>query len=45
MLEENLGTLAKSIDKAALDTLSAALDAKKVAGTRYPQVQMKTVGV
>ena len=44
-LEENLGTLSKSIDKAALDTLSAALDAKAVAGTRYPLGQMKTVGV
>ena len=49
-LEENLGTLdflsgAKSIDKAKLDTLSAALDAGKVAGTRYPLGQMKTVGV
>ena len=44
-LEENLGTLAKSIDKAALDKLGAALDATAVAGTRYPLVQMKTVGV
>ena len=44
-LEENLGTLSHSIDKAALDTLSQALDARAVAGTRYPLGQMKTVGV
>lgn len=44
-LEENLGTLAKSISKADLDALGAAIDPGKVAGTRYPGGQMKTIGI
>jgi aryl-alcohol dehydrogenase-like predicted oxidoreductase len=44
-LEENLATLEKSIPKADLDALSAAVDAASVAGTRYPGGQMKTIGI
>lgn len=44
-LDENLATLAKSISKADLDALGAAIDSAKVAGTRYPGGQMKTIGI
>lgn len=44
-LDENLATLAKTISKADLDALGAAIDAAKVAGTRYPGGQMKTIGI
>ena len=44
-LEENLGTLDRPIEKAALDALSEFVDAGKVAGTRYPQGQMGTIGI
>lgn len=44
-LEENLATLDKGLTKADLDKLSAAIDAKSVAGTRYPGGQMKTIGI
>ena len=44
-LEENLATLTKRFERAALDRLTTAIDAMAVAGTRYPQGQMKTVGI
>ena len=44
-LEENLATLDRPIPKAALDALSDFIDVGKVAGTRYPQGQMKTIGI
>ena len=44
-LHENLATLGKTISKADLDALGAAIDAAKVAGTRYPGGQMKTIGI
>ena len=44
-LEENLATLEKTITKADLDELSAAVKANAVAGTRYPGGQMKTIGI
>lgn len=44
-LEENLAALDKTFDKAALDKLGTTLDAKAVAGTRYPTGQMKTIGI
>ena len=44
-LDENLATLGKTISKADLDALSAAIDAANVAGTRYPGGQMKTIGI
>jgi aryl-alcohol dehydrogenase-like predicted oxidoreductase len=44
-LEENLATLEKSIPKAELDELGAAINAASVAGTRYPGGQMKTIGI
>ncbi len=44
-LDENLGTLDKEIAKADLDALSGGIDAGKVAGTRYPGGQMKTIGI
>jgi len=44
-LEENLATLEKKLPKAELDKLGSAIDAKAVAGTRYPVGQMKTVGI
>jgi aryl-alcohol dehydrogenase-like predicted oxidoreductase len=44
-LDENLATLGKTISKADLDALGAAIDAANVAGTRYPGGQMKTIGI
>jgi aryl-alcohol dehydrogenase-like predicted oxidoreductase len=44
-LEENLATLGKRIDKAALDKLGQTVDAKSVAGLRYPAGQMKSLGI
>lgn len=44
-LEENLATLDKSVDAAWISELSEAIDPAKVAGTRYPAPQMKTIGI
>jgi aryl-alcohol dehydrogenase-like predicted oxidoreductase len=44
-VEENLATLGKSIDRAALDELARLVDATKVAGLRYPAGQMKALGI
>ena len=44
-LEENLATLDKSVDAAWINELSEAIDPGKVAGTRYPAPQMKTIGI
>jgi len=44
-VEENLATLERPIDKATLDELTVRVDAKKVAGLRYPAGQMKSLGI
>jgi aryl-alcohol dehydrogenase-like predicted oxidoreductase len=44
-VEENLAAPAKRIEKAALDELTQLVDAKKVAGLRYPAGQMKSLGI
>lgn len=44
-LEENLASLDKDIDASWLEEIGAAIDAGKVAGTRYPVPQMKTIGI
>ncbi|HXF55152.1 MAG TPA: aldo/keto reductase [Hyphomicrobiaceae bacterium] len=44
-VEENLATLDKPIDKAALEELTVRIDAKQVAGLRYPAGQMKSLGI
>ena len=44
-VEENLATPGKRIDNAALDELTRLVDAKNVAGLRYPAGQMKSLGI
>ena len=44
-LEENLRTLDVSVDAEALAELGEAVDHRKVVGTRYPEVQMKGIGI
>jgi aryl-alcohol dehydrogenase-like predicted oxidoreductase len=44
-LEENTGAAGVKLSQADLDSLTTAIDAKKVAGTRYPGGQMKTIGI
>ena len=44
-VEENLATLGKPIDMAALDELTRLVDPRKVAGLRYPAGQMKALGI
>lgn len=44
-LEENLAALNASVDAEHLAELEEAVDHRKVTGTRYPEVQMKGIGI